>query len=171
MARPAIDYAGVGRTDQRAERGLEISTLLWRLDWVLLGATAAAVAYGLWAIGGITNKDVPYDPHYYLVRQASYAAIGGVAGFGATGSHDPFSFALVVHSISSAHTHRCVRPRMRPSLGAGSRSVPLGSSAAAIAGMSAGPVGHGWAGVASAGQPPAALPEPGAPPAKRRQRR
>jgi rod shape determining protein RodA len=78
MARPAIDYAGVGRTDQRAERGLEISTLLWRLDWVLLGATAGAVAYGLWAIGGITNKDVPYDPHYYLVRQASYAAIGGV---------------------------------------------------------------------------------------------
>ena len=29
-----------------------------------------------------------------------YAAIGAVAGFGATGSHDPFSFALVVHSIT-----------------------------------------------------------------------
>ncbi len=31
---------------------------------------------------------------------ALYGAIGGLAGYGATGSHDPFSFALVVHSIS-----------------------------------------------------------------------
>ncbi|HUE29521.1 MAG TPA: hypothetical protein VMR79_01530 [Verrucomicrobiae bacterium] len=29
-----------------------------------------------------------------------YAAMGTVAGFGATGSHDPFSFALVMHSIT-----------------------------------------------------------------------
>ena len=78
MARPAIDYAGSGRTERRSERGLEISALLWRLDWVLLGATAAAVAYGLWAIAGITNRDVPDNPNYYLVRQASYAAIGAV---------------------------------------------------------------------------------------------
>jgi len=35
-----------------------------------------------------------------IALAALYAAIGGVAGFGATGSHDPFSFALVVHSIT-----------------------------------------------------------------------
>ena len=29
-----------------------------------------------------------------------YASMGAVAGFGATGSHDPFSFALVVHSLT-----------------------------------------------------------------------
>lgn len=29
-----------------------------------------------------------------------YASMGAVAGFGATGSHDPFSFALVMHSIT-----------------------------------------------------------------------
>ncbi|HTD26876.1 MAG TPA: hypothetical protein VK649_07855, partial [Candidatus Elarobacter sp.] len=29
-----------------------------------------------------------------------YASMGAVAGLGATGSHDPFSFALVMHSIT-----------------------------------------------------------------------
>ena len=75
---PVIDYAGLARAEPRAERRLEIGAILRRLDWVLLGATAATVAYGLWAIAGITRADVPDDPHYYLVRQASYAAIGAV---------------------------------------------------------------------------------------------
>jgi rod shape determining protein RodA len=76
---PVIDYAGLGRTETRTARRLEIGSLLQRLDWVLLGATGAAVAYGLWAIAGITQKDLPGDPNYFLVRQASYAAIGGIA--------------------------------------------------------------------------------------------
>jgi rod shape determining protein RodA len=75
---PVIDYAGIGRTDRRMARRLELGALLQRLDWVLLGATGAAVAYGLWAIAGITQKDLPGDPNHFLVRQASYAGIGAI---------------------------------------------------------------------------------------------
>jgi rod shape determining protein RodA len=75
---PVIDYAGLGRTAPRTVRRWEIATLFARLDWILLGATAAAVAFGLWAIAGITHRDVPGDAHYYLVRQGTYAAIGAV---------------------------------------------------------------------------------------------
>jgi rod shape determining protein RodA len=51
-----------------------------RLDWVLLGAMAGLLAFGLWAIGGITAHDVPGNANYYLVRQGVYAAVG-LAGF------------------------------------------------------------------------------------------
>jgi rod shape determining protein RodA len=50
-----------------------------RLDWVLMSATFALVAYGLWAISGITRFDVPGDESYYVVRQGIAAGLG-VAG-------------------------------------------------------------------------------------------
>ncbi|MET0939602.1 MAG: FtsW/RodA/SpoVE family cell cycle protein, partial [Gaiellaceae bacterium] len=49
-----------------------------RLDWVLLAATCALVAFGLWAISGITQHDVPGEPRYFLTRQLVFAAIGAV---------------------------------------------------------------------------------------------
>lgn len=52
---------------------------LRRLDWVLLGASAALVGYGLWVIAGITRFDVPADESYYVVRQSIAVGIG-VAG-------------------------------------------------------------------------------------------
>ena len=45
---------------------------------MLLLAVAALVAYGLWAIDGITRGDDPADPNYYVLRQALYAAVGVV---------------------------------------------------------------------------------------------
>ena len=39
-------------------------------------ASAALVAYGLWAIAGITRHDVAGDPSYYVVRQGVFAALG-----------------------------------------------------------------------------------------------
>jgi rod shape determining protein RodA len=79
MARPpSIDYSGVASARPRAARRSDVGSLLARLDWVLLAGTAAAVAYGLWAIAGITHNDVADNPHYYFVRQASYAAIGAL---------------------------------------------------------------------------------------------
>jgi rod shape determining protein RodA len=39
---------------------------------------AGLLAFGLWAIGGITARDIPGDPNYYLVRQGIYAAVGCV---------------------------------------------------------------------------------------------
>jgi rod shape determining protein RodA len=50
-----------------------------RLDWVLLMASLALVAYGLWVLGGITRFDVPGDENYYVVRQAIAAGFGLVA--------------------------------------------------------------------------------------------
>jgi rod shape determining protein RodA len=63
----------------RAEGGPTIA----RLDWMLLAATGGLVAYGLWAIAGITRYDVPDNANYYVVRQMVFAGIGIVLMAGA----------------------------------------------------------------------------------------
>jgi rod shape determining protein RodA len=69
-----------GRLRPRTVEGLDAASAVRRLDWLMLGAIAGLLGYGLWAIGGITAHDLPDDPNYYLVRQGVYAAIG-CAGF------------------------------------------------------------------------------------------
>jgi rod shape determining protein RodA len=54
----------------------DVGAIVRRLDWLLLLAAGALVAYGLWAIGGITRFDVPGNPDYYVTRQAIAAGIG-----------------------------------------------------------------------------------------------
>jgi rod shape determining protein RodA len=49
---------------------------LRRLDWVMFGAMIGLVAFGLWAIDGITRLDVTGDPDYYVVRQSIFALVG-----------------------------------------------------------------------------------------------
>ena len=71
-----MDYAS--RTQSR-ER-VDVIGLLRRLDWILLLAVGAIVAYGLWAIAGITRYDVEGNESYYVVRQAIAAGVG-FAGF------------------------------------------------------------------------------------------
>jgi rod shape determining protein RodA len=56
-----------------AIRGLE---LVRRLDFVLLGAVLGLLAYGLWAIAGITRHDVVDSPDYYVSRQGVFASVG-----------------------------------------------------------------------------------------------
>jgi rod shape determining protein RodA len=51
---------------------------LRRLDWVLLFAAGALVAYGLWLVSGITRFDVPGDESYYVFRQGVAATLGVV---------------------------------------------------------------------------------------------
>ena len=68
----------------RAERGRRVHgtqalSFARRLDWVLLGGVAALVGYGLWVIWGVTQFDDPSNPRYYVLRQALFAAMGGVA--------------------------------------------------------------------------------------------
>jgi len=68
------------RVRSRARRAeAEAASLARRIDWVLVGAIAALVAYGLRSIDGITAHDVTGNPHYFMVRQAIYAGIGVVA--------------------------------------------------------------------------------------------
>ena len=74
-----VEYAGARRSRARV-RNLEVDAgaLVRRFDWVLFGAVAGLVGYGLYLVAGITRDDVFGDPDYYVVRQAAYAAAGGV---------------------------------------------------------------------------------------------
>jgi rod shape determining protein RodA len=68
-------------------RGLDVfglSGILRRLDWLLLLAVAMLVAYGLWAIAGITRFDVAGAPDYFVTRQAIAAGLGIVGMIAAT---------------------------------------------------------------------------------------
>ncbi len=67
-----------GRARARAERRSATLSSLQALDWVLLAAVGTLIAYGLWAIAGITRFDVEGDKNYYVVRQAVAAGIGVV---------------------------------------------------------------------------------------------
>jgi rod shape determining protein RodA len=75
------DYAAplAPRVRRRRAEAAGLVGVLRRLDWILFGALAAVVLYGLWAIDGITKHDVPGDPEYYVVRQAIFAVFGAVA--------------------------------------------------------------------------------------------
>jgi rod shape determining protein RodA len=73
----AVDTRAKGLRPVQAER-IEIAAFVRRLDWILLGAVAALIGYGLWAISGITRSDIDGDPSYYVVRQGVYAAVGVV---------------------------------------------------------------------------------------------
>ena len=64
---------------ERSERA-ELGLVIRRFDWVLFAATAALLAYGLWAIAGITQHDVPGNPRYFVSRQIIFAGVG-VVGF------------------------------------------------------------------------------------------
>jgi cell division protein FtsW (lipid II flippase) len=71
-------YVSNARAAARARRreAAEVASFVRRLDWILIGSVGALVAYGLWAIAGITHHDVAGDQTYYLSRQAAYVTIG-----------------------------------------------------------------------------------------------
>jgi len=73
------DFVVTQRVAARSRTRTREASFLRNLDWALLLAVAALVAYGLWAIAGITKKDVAGDENYYVVRQAGFALLG-VAG-------------------------------------------------------------------------------------------
>jgi rod shape determining protein RodA len=74
----AVDTRARGLRTRRHE-AVEAASVVRRLDWILLAATVGLVAYGLWAIAGITRHDVPGNADYYVVRQGVYAALGALA--------------------------------------------------------------------------------------------
>jgi rod shape determining protein RodA len=76
-----VDYAGTRprRVRPRALEAGDLGAFLRRLDWVLVLAVGALVAYGLWAVSGITRYDVPGEPDYHVVRQGIAAGVGAVA--------------------------------------------------------------------------------------------
>ena len=70
---------GRAASEAGAKRQSQPRRSSWRLDWILLAATGALVAYGLWAIAGITRHDVSGNANYYVVRQGVYASLGLLA--------------------------------------------------------------------------------------------
>jgi rod shape determining protein RodA len=73
-----VEYASrAGARDRRRSREDTLSAVR-RLDWVLLGALGATIAYGLVAIAGITRHDVAGDPGYFVGRQGIFVALGVV---------------------------------------------------------------------------------------------
>jgi rod shape determining protein RodA len=75
-----LDYASNRSAPREA---LDVLAFVRRLDWILLAAVGALVAYGLWAVSGITRFDVEGNESYFVVRQAIAATIGGIALIGA----------------------------------------------------------------------------------------
>jgi rod shape determining protein RodA len=75
-----------------------------RLDWVLLGALAATIAYGLVAIAGITKHDILGDPGYFVGRQGIFVAVG-VVGLVVAVLVDPAllrRFAIPLYVVTAA---------------------------------------------------------------------
>ncbi len=73
----AVSTRARGLGPVRVER-IHLASFVRRLDWILLGAVAALLGFGLWAIGGITKNDITGASDYYVVRQTAYAAVGVV---------------------------------------------------------------------------------------------
>jgi rod shape determining protein RodA len=75
-----IEAVGTRTRGLRAHRAEAVgaASALRRLDWWLVGAVVALLAYGLWAIQGITAHDITGNANYYVVRQGVYAAVGVV---------------------------------------------------------------------------------------------
>ena len=56
--------------------GIDVSSFLRRVDYVLLACVAGLVGYGLWIVQNVTRDDVPGDPDYYFVRQSIFVGAG-----------------------------------------------------------------------------------------------
>ena len=74
-----VEYADTPRALRSSgEEAGRVAVLVRQLDWVLLAAVGALVAYGLWIIAGVTRHDEPGNESYYLARQAVFAGVGVV---------------------------------------------------------------------------------------------
>ena len=76
----AINVRGNRGSPFECSERAAIGLVVRRFDRVLLATTAALLAYGLWAIAGITQHDIPGNPRYFVTRQLVFAGVG-VVGF------------------------------------------------------------------------------------------
>ncbi len=75
MSIEAVDRRARGLRSRSYGESIGIAGFLRRIDWLLMIAVGAIVAYGVWAISGITK----HDPGGSLAsRQALYAGVGAV---------------------------------------------------------------------------------------------
>jgi rod shape determining protein RodA len=70
-----LDYAS-SRSAPVARERAEILSFVRRLDLILLGAVVAAVAYGLWALAGITHYEAGGESGAFVTRQLIAVGLG-----------------------------------------------------------------------------------------------
>jgi rod shape determining protein RodA len=75
MSIEAVDMRARGLRPRREADAVGLGGALRRLDWLLLGALVGVVAYGLWAIDGITRHDPGGSA---AMRQGLYACVGAL---------------------------------------------------------------------------------------------
>ena len=75
MTIEAVDTRARGLRGRREPEAVGLAGSLRRLDWLLMAALVAVTAYGLWAIDGITSRDVGGSS---LSRQSLYALAGAL---------------------------------------------------------------------------------------------
>jgi rod shape determining protein RodA len=63
----------------RQHAAMELGHFLRHVDYLLLAAVGALIAYGLWVLEAVTRNDVARDPGYYVFRQQIYVAAGVIA--------------------------------------------------------------------------------------------
>jgi rod shape determining protein RodA len=68
------------RRPVRGHVGSEVGAYLRHLDYLLIAAVAAVVAYGVWVLTAVTRNDVPGDPTYFVSRQEIYIVVGVILG-------------------------------------------------------------------------------------------
>jgi rod shape determining protein RodA len=95
MTIEAVDTRARGLRGRTQTEVVGLAARLRRLDWLLLAAHAAIVAYGLWAIDGITMHDVGGSA---LPRQALYAVAGALV-FAVTIMIDPGRYQILRRPI------------------------------------------------------------------------
>lgn len=88
-------------SEGRKRVGADVGETLRNLDYLLLAAVAALVAYGLWIVRTVTVDDVEGDPGYFVRRQAIYVAVGAVA-LAVTAWLDPERLRRVRHVLFAA---------------------------------------------------------------------
>ena len=74
-----VDYVSRSTLARRPVEETRIGAYVRRLDWLMLGAVAALVGYGLWVIAGITRDDIVGNESYYVVRQGFSVGLGCAA--------------------------------------------------------------------------------------------
>src|SRR5436305_10894412 len=72
--------ASLGATvkDFRDARDAAPRSAFWKIDPLLFLSAVGLIACSVYVVGNATVDDIPGNPHYYLVRQAAYGAVGVV---------------------------------------------------------------------------------------------
>ena len=71
--------AGPGELTRRRQSTTWLRATLAQLDWVLLVAVAAILAFSIYIVDVATAEDIPGDPDFFLVRRIVHIGLGAIA--------------------------------------------------------------------------------------------